>query len=512
MRAEDKSFYFLSTPGYYDIPFFQRAYVWNSENWAELLANLTSKNQNHFLGSIILKNEMVTAGNVSRFSVIDGQQRLTTLSVLLRACYDHIVKSADKYGYDEHILNICQVKMENMLFVPEGGIKQVLHVKINHSYLDKPAFEKVIKGELAKDDRWEKYVNLSDDDNTSNIIRAYAFFRNELQELSQDTIDYLWELLTVDKIKFLVSIDLDIADNEQAIFDTVNSAGVRLSSADTIKNLLYQKYVELLRAAGHTDVEEQAIKEYEATWVNAFISDEKTNAYWETQRQYGRMRRSNIETFLHAFAVVEGFFDPAENTMADLPAEYKSKISKMDLVQLEAFLDELHDYADIFRDYFTDGDEALRFDDYIGRVFNVCNVLEVSTFYPYLLKQLYAKKKEVISEEELKNNFFEIERYVILNAICKGSTKNYNNECIQMVGGKKTPKEIMDSSIYISEDSFTNGLRRMTTSKLPTLLLFWMELELIGCDQLPKSRRGLYRSPFEEPMSKPNSVWRVKSL
>ncbi len=249
MKAEDKSFYFLATPSYYDIPFFQRAYVWDYDNWNELLSNLTSKNQNHFLGSIILKNELATSGNVSRFSVIDGQQRLTTLSVLLRACYDHIVKNAGKYGYDQDVLKTCQVKMENLLFVPEGGIKQTLHVKINHSHLDRPVFENVIKGGLAKDDRWEKYVNLPEGDNTSGIIKAYAYFRDELQELSPETIDYLWELLTVDKIKFLVNIDLDMTDNEQAIFDTVNSAGVRLSSADTIKNLLYQKYVELLRAS-----------------------------------------------------------------------------------------------------------------------------------------------------------------------------------------------------------------------------------------------------------------------
>ena len=476
MRAEDKSFYFLATPSYYDIPFFQRAYVWDVDNWSELLTNLTSKNQNHFLGSIILKNELATSGNVSRFSVIDGQQRLTTLSVLLRACYDHIVKNADKYGYDEDILKTCQVKMESLLFVPEGGIKQTLHVKINHSHLDKPAFENVIKGSLAKEDRWERYINLPEDDNTSGIIRAYAFFRDELQELSQETIDYLWELLTVDKIKFLVNIDLDITDNEQAIFDTVNSAGVRLSSADTIKNLLYQKYVELLRLSNVSDVDEEAVSEYEATWVDAFIADENINSYWETQRQYGRMKRSNIETFLHAFAVVAGFFNPAENNMSDLPAEYKKMISSMDLTALDAFLVELHDYAGVYRDYFSDGDEMLKFDDYIGRVFNICNVLEVSTFYPYLLKQLYSRKMDTISEEELKSRFFEIERYVILNAICKGSTKNYNNECLQMVYGKKTPKEIMDSSIYISEQSFKDGLRRMTTNKLPTLLLFWIEL------------------------------------
>ena len=301
MQAKDKSFSFMATPCYYDIPFFQRAYVWNEDNWSELLSNLTSRNQNHFLGSIILKNELAPSGSVPRFSVIDGQQRLTTLSILLRACYDHIAECADKYGYDADVIKTCQVTMESLLFVPEGGIKRKLFVKINHSHLDKKAYENTIKGEYADGDKWQKYVGLSEDTKVSSIVKAYAYFRDELQGLSQNSIDYLWELLTVDKIKFLVNIDLDVNDNEQAIFDTVNSAGVRLSSADTIKNLLYQKYVELLRAEDPGSADNKAVSEYEATWGDAFISDEDLNAYWETSRQYGRLKRSNIEIFLHAF-------------------------------------------------------------------------------------------------------------------------------------------------------------------------------------------------------------------
>ena len=476
MKAEDRSFNFLAAPGYYDIPFFQRSYVWGEENWTDLLNDLKSKSQHYFLGSIILKNEPTLAGSNPRFSIIDGQQRLTTLSILLRACYDHIVKNAHKYNYDEADVTTCQVQMESILFVSEGGIKKKLFVKINHSHLDKKAFESVINGELDKDDIWEKYVNPSDDESASSIIRAYAFFRDELEDISQDDIEHLWSLLTVDKIKFLVNINLDPSDNEQAIFDTVNSSGVRLSSADTIKNLLYQKYVELLRADDPATADERAIEEYKATWVDAFIPDETTNAYWETLRQYGRMKRSNIETFLHAFAVVEGFFNPAENVMSELHQEYRNKISAMSLDQLEVFLMKLHDYADVFMDYFSDEEDELEYSDYIGRVFNICNVLEVSTFYPYLLQQIYAWKKHDISEDDIKKNFFVIEKYVVLNAICKGSTKNYNNECRQMVDKRKTPSEVMESCEYISEGNFVDGLRRMTANKLPTLLLFWVEL------------------------------------
>jgi hypothetical protein len=329
MKAEDKSFYFLASPSYYDIPFFQRAYVWNEENWDELLSNLTSKNQNHFLGSLILKNELVSSGSISRFSVIDGQQRLTTLSILLRACFDHIVKHVKEYGYDEDVIKNCKYSMEILLFVAEGGIKRNLEVKIKHSNIDRKSFESIIHGDFDENDKWENYLTKSNQDSVSSIIKAYIYFRKELNQLTQDTIEYLWELLTVDKIKFLVNIDLDSNDNEQAIFDSVNSAGVRLSSADTIKNLLYQKYVELLRAFDSNNVDEKAIALYKETWEDAFLADEDTNAYWDEQRQSGRMKRSIIETFLHAFAVVGGFFHPSENNISDLAQTYRKKIANM---------------------------------------------------------------------------------------------------------------------------------------------------------------------------------------
>ena len=476
MKAQDQSLFFLTTPSYYDIPFFQRAYVWGEENWSELFSNLTSKNQNHFLGSIILKNELAAPGSVARFSVIDGQQRLTTLSILLRACFDYIKKHAQQFGYSDDVVKTCQVQMESILFVQEGGINKKLFVKINHSHLDKKAFESVIKGELNEDDRWERYVNLPEEDPSSNIFKAYAYFRKELEDVNQNTIDELWELLTVDKIRFLVNISLATNDDEQAIFDTVNSTGVRLSSADTIKNLLFQRYIEILRLSDPTSADELAINKYKESWVDAFVSDEDSYAYWEELRQYGRMKRSNIETFLHSFAVVEGFFNPAEHNMSELPKKYREKISEMDIDQMDEFLEKLHDYAGVFAEYFSDENEEFEYNDYICRVFNIFNVLEVSTFYPYLLQQLYSWRKEIITEETLKNNFKDIEDYVVLNAICKGSTKNYNNECIQMVAGKKTPREFRDNCVYISEISFCDGLRRMTTNKLPTLLLFWVEL------------------------------------
>lgn len=477
MHAEDKPFSFITMPTYYDVPFFQRAYVWDKENWQELFENLSNKKRGHFLGSIILKNVPVSAGTVPRYLIIDGQQRLTTLSILLRACYDHAVKNASKYGYDSEVINECRIKMESFLFVSEGGLgKKQKNVKIVHSRLDKIAFNEVIQGIYDVNDRWEKVEEAGDE--TSSIIKAYSFFRMSLNEITPEMFSDLWEILTGSACKFLVNINLAAEDDEQAIFDTVNSSGVRLSSGDTIKNLLYQRYVELLRKEGNQDVERMAVEEYERTWEAAFLKDEQMKSFWDTQKQYGRMKRSYLETFLHSFAVVAGFFNPSENNMEEMPRQYREHISEMKVDEIEKFFNMIREYASVYAEYFAEGDDAISFDNHISRIMNICTELEVSTFYPYILQQLYLFKNNELAASGLYHKLFELERYIVITAICKGSTKNYNKECLQLVENKKKPEDIFTESIYISEDSFKSGLRKMTMNKFPTLLLFWVELYL----------------------------------
>jgi uncharacterized protein with ParB-like and HNH nuclease domain len=81
----------MQNPLILEIPFFQRGYVWDEDNWGELLDDLLDMHQSHFIGSIILKKQLQTESGVTeRCLVIDGQQRLTTLSILLRACFDNL--------------------------------------------------------------------------------------------------------------------------------------------------------------------------------------------------------------------------------------------------------------------------------------------------------------------------------------------------------------------------------------------------------------------------------------
>ena len=88
MRADAESFTFLANAGSVEVPFFQRGYVWGKDNWEDLLAGLLDSKKLPFFGSLILKQEDVKAGEPKKTLVIDGQQRLTSLSIFVKALYD----------------------------------------------------------------------------------------------------------------------------------------------------------------------------------------------------------------------------------------------------------------------------------------------------------------------------------------------------------------------------------------------------------------------------------------
>ena len=91
MNANGRSFDVLKSNAEYIIPFFQRPYVWGKEEWEDLLATLSSKEGSHFIGSVIAKHsssEQKQPGDYDKYEIVDGQQRFTTISLLLRVIYD----------------------------------------------------------------------------------------------------------------------------------------------------------------------------------------------------------------------------------------------------------------------------------------------------------------------------------------------------------------------------------------------------------------------------------------
>ena len=102
----------------------------------------------------------------------------------------------------------------------------------------------------------------------------------------------LWDNLFDKNNKILVVIDLDDNDQEQKIFDTINSSGVRLTSTDIIKNALYQKLIELTKDS------DKIAEYYKRTWAETFEKDDSVVAYWNKEKSMGRLWRQNSELLL----------------------------------------------------------------------------------------------------------------------------------------------------------------------------------------------------------------------
>lgn len=395
MKACETEFGFMSASMSVEIPYFQRGYVWNEENWEELLENLLDDKQSHFLGSIILKQLEYVSGNIPRWSVVDGQQRLTTLSILLRACYDAL--PVNKISADDR--RQMDADMESMLFFKRRKLNSPREIKIRHSMVDAADYKLVIEGQAKN--MVDRIILHSEKKKTekesSNILQCYKYFYRYLSANEKECIN-LWEDLLNEQNKILVKIDLGVSENEQAIFDTVNSAGVRLTCADTIKNALFQKANE--NAVTETDRAE-VIALYRECWESVFAFSNERIEYWGTERKLGRTVRDNLEVLLHCIALVKGFYDPVLNKISDLPQVYKAYISSFDNGQLFSFIREIKMYAELYHRYFYTFDKStlFRYNDVIQRLFHVLSVCEVSTLHPYILKLL--KEYSVKEDEDL---------------------------------------------------------------------------------------------------------------
>ena len=320
MKAEAKSLRFLGEGKKLSVPFFQRHYVWEESNWHELLDTFQNEEIMPFWGSIILKEESSKESNV-----IDGQQRLTTITILAKAIYDCLSDDSKKPG--SGIRNY----VENFLYYRNNAADDFSDsfVRIQHSRIDRNEYNQVIESSMLHE---VPAIDLDTINSTSgNVLRCYKFYREKLQHIGDAALKALFNSIFDESRKVFVLIELEQGDiNEQTIFDTINRAGIRLSTADIIKNNLFKK---LLEAAG-TDIvrKSSVIKLYENYWDNIFNANQQESELWDSERVFGNVKHNNLEFLLYCIACIKwgedgDMFSKLENvfereTMACLKNKY----------------------------------------------------------------------------------------------------------------------------------------------------------------------------------------------
>ncbi len=468
MEAHGQPLRFLCDEQILEIPFFQRAYVWNDDNWKDLLEDLLRTSGSHFLGSIILKRAKSITGTADKAIIIDGQQRLTTLSILIKALYDSI---------DNKRAKLINDATEALFYTLKSSDSDYL-LTINHSHNDRKQFEEVmgsvVDGEI-KSPILSKLNEIKEDDPRLLIKRCYKFFYTQLMSISNEERINLWDNLFDKNNKILVVIDLDDNDQEQKIFDTINSSGVRLTSTDIIKNALYQKLIELTKDS------DKIAEYYKRTWAETFEKDDSVVAYWNKEKSMGRLWRQNSELLLQTVAIIKGIFDvDKKHTIQQLADLYKTEIEDYTEQQLYDFIEEITKYANIYKEHIPDfnGKENFEYNNteieaVEQRVLHILDKNDISTFNPYIIYifNTYEGQDKVIIEK-----LREIEKYVMTYLITKKPTKNFNKDCTTFINDK-TGNEIKNRLKDFTNAELKAGIVSKVSNKLGAEILFWIELK-----------------------------------
>lgn len=416
----------------YIVPYFQRPYVWDEDNWVSFWENIfqiyrdhqegKDKDREHFIGTLIVKQKAAEELGQNEYDLIDGQQRLTTVSILLRCLYDSCKGELPKLK--EQI---------NRLLILETA-KGEKFIKIRNCRIDLPYFTAVIQDGKTADLQNQEH----------RILRAYNYFKEQVQSFSDDEIDILIKII-LEKVP-VISMLLSNDDDEQVIFDTINSLGVKLTTAELLKNHIFKdKRLEQL---------------YTTLWEPVFEADEKTVTFWDKDKTAGRTIRNNIEVLLYCYLMIT---TQNEIQLDSLYKEYKNWLKDKSIEAKRSFLIDLKQYAEYFDD-FPEGEQLneIPYADDEKRFFHIIENLSITTAYPLILF-IY---REVTDMNERKNILKLLESYLVRRNICRLTTKNYNNIFISMI--KKLMKQ-RDDGKGISVESIRDILSSFTeeTNKFP---------------------------------------------
>ena len=351
------------------IPVYQRNYDWKTENCKQLYDDLVkvvcSRRKSHFFGSIV--SVYNPDGANDEFLVIDGQQRLTTVSLLLLAMY-----------------NLLEQKM----IVPE---KSTLSERIYEEYLvDKWQYEETrIKLKPVKNDRMafgRLFNDASEHIPESNLTINYNYFYDRIQK-EEITVDELFDALCRLEI---ISITLNQDDNPQLIFESLNSTGVALSEGDKIRNFI----------------------------LMGLPTKEQNDYYEKYWNKIEECTNYDVSFFVRDYLSVKQQAIPSQSKIYFTFKAYVEDNS----IETEALLKDLLSYAKWYQ-ILLNGNAK-------NKILNACiyrlNRLETTVTRPFFLEVLRLQAEGKLTGEEVAEIFLTTENYLFRRTICDLPTNVLN--------------------------------------------------------------------------------------
>lgn len=375
----------LNTSRQFIVPIFQRNYSWQKSQyeqlWFDILrASKFKEKQNHFIGSIVYIDMGTPAGRPQQLLLIDGQQRLTTISILLCAIKDYV----QKFNLETKLINLAKIKNQflyNSDEIDEDRYKLLLNVQ------DKETYIKLIDNTIFT-------VNKP----ATNIIKCYEFFYERIEDFIKQhgQIDEIYA--GIFKLS-LVSISLDKdSDNPQMIFESMNSTGKDLSQTDLLCNYLlmdltpekqtrlYKTYWKSMEELFGEDIYKNDVNKFDY-FIRDFLTLKRDTGYiCKINNVYENFKRYYLDNNCEKFAVLKDLFT------------YAKYYACIDLLQEND--DELKLYWQEFKK------------------------LDSHVVYPFLLKLYDDYSRQILIKEDFKKILQVVISYLWRRAICEIPTNS----------------------------------------------------------------------------------------
>lgn len=375
----------LNTSRQFIVPIFQRNYSWQKNQyeqlWFDILrASKFKEKQNHFIGSIVYIDMGTPAGRPQQLLLIDGQQRLTTISILLCAIKDYV----QKFNLETKLINLAKIKNQflyNSDEIYEDRYKLLLNVQ------DKETYIKLIDNTIFT-------VNKP----AINIIKCYEFFYERIEDFIKQhgQIDEIYA--GIFKLS-LVSISLDKdSDNPQMIFESMNSTGKDLSQTDLLRNYLlmdltpekqtrlYKTYWKPMEELFGEDIYKNDVNKFDY-FIRDFLTLKSDTGYiCKINNVYENFKRYYLDNNCEKFAVLKDLFT------------YAKYYACIDLLQEND--DELKLYWQEFKK------------------------LDSHVVYPFLLKLYDDYSRQILIKEDFKKILQVVISYLWRRAICEIPTNS----------------------------------------------------------------------------------------
>ena len=398
----------------YLVPIFQRNYKWDEkEHWKPLWEDIRSVSEDilehgagadivdHYLGAIVCEPEVSVGLDAKAVSVIDGQQRLTTLALFIGAAHAVCVERSATMNT---FVDLLAPMVENKPAVTAGRVEHTYKVWPNPA--DRVGFVAAMKGEQGD----------------SRPQRAMAFFRKQISTwldvgIEDDPYDdqaYTPEqrmmALATAVLRFvkIVKIDLKPNDNAQLIFETLNGRGERLTDADLVRNALFRQADD-----ERTDAEVL----YEQCWKPF------DDARWSRQISHGRHQKDRLTLFVNQWLSLK--------TLGEIPAsalfkEYKNYV-KSSRLAADVIAKDLAELAKVF-----DSFDSFAVNSREWWFFRRLNEMDLTTVQPVLL-YLFSQPEEALAPGRRTRALGAIESFLVRRLVTRSTTRGYGTLFVEVL-------------------------------------------------------------------------------